>query len=221
MNWQVIPEIFFDLIARVVPGSFLLLMALLVSQGPEKGVRELVRYTSSSSAGAVLAFALVAYFTAVVLKQAWCFFESRVKRKNSEGNTGQDQVYKTYCAVRAKDQLARAEYLPDSRIILSCILRSLPEEGLRLLKIQAEKNLCEVILPGLVVLLVLNSWLLFSVPSESFGRVWLLFMIVVSGLSFFMWRADLEGLFQRDFCALWRLLEVAGKDFVLEAEEKK
>jgi len=220
MNWEVIPEIFFDLVARVVPGSLLLLTAFLVSQGPEKGLPDLVRYASSAGFGSVLAFALVAYFIAVVLKQAWCFLGSRVRRTSSKGSSSEERIYQVYSAVRVKDQVSRANHLPDRRIMFSCIRHSLPEEGLRLLKIQAEKNLCEVVLPGLAVLLLFDSWLLFNVPYESFGRTWLLIVMVVSWLSFFSWKADLEELYQRDLCALWRLLEVAKKDFVLNAEEE-
>jgi hypothetical protein len=218
MSWAVVPEIFFDLLARVVPGSAILLAALVVILGPEEGVEALVEHAAGASLGSISAFVLAAYLTAVVLKQVWELFESRFGRR-AEGSN-RDKIYEIYCGVRGKDQLARADYLPDDRIILSCIRRSLPDDGLRLLKIQAEKNLCETLLPGLASLLLLDLWFLFF-SGASFGRAWLLLLIAVSWLSFFRWRESLEILFRHDLCALWRLLEVAGRDFVLAAEKER
>jgi hypothetical protein len=223
MSWEVVPEIFFDLVARVVPGSLLLLMALLVAQGPKAGVRELGEYVSAAGVNSVLAFTLAAYFTAVVLKQVWRFLAARVtkKRKRSDKNAEQDDLYRVYSAVRVKSPVARAEELPESRIVLACIRRSLPEEGLRLLKIQAEKDLCEVLLPGLIALSLLDGWFLFSDRVETVGRTCLLLFNLFSWLCCFSWRKDLERLFEQDLCALWRLLEVAGKALLRDVDEKR
>ncbi|HEX6901248.1 MAG TPA: hypothetical protein VF789_16100 [Thermoanaerobaculia bacterium] len=210
MNWEVIPEVFFDVVARVVPGSVLLLAALLVSEGPAEGGRELIKYLSGATFGTGLVFVLFAYFIALILKQIWDLIELRLQKK--KGTNDPDPLYKIYCDIKAKDQPGRVE-LPDTRIVISCISRSLPDEGLRLLKIQAEKNLCEVMLAGLPVLLLFGVWQLAREPR--LGLAWLLFALVVCVASFFSWRAGLETLFRHDLCALWRLLEVAGKDFVI------
>ncbi len=216
MKWEVIPEIFFDLVARVLPGSLVLLAALLLSEGPAEGGRNLVTYTSDATFASGLVFALLAYFTALILKQVWDVVEPRVKKK-SKGTPDGNPLYKIYCDIKAKDQPARVE-LPDIRIVLSCIRHSLPDEGLRLLKIQAEKNFCEVMLAGFPALLLLGSWQLFREPN--LGQAWLLLTLLVSGLSFHSWRAGLEDIFRHDLCALWRLLEIAGKDFVINPKKE-
>ena len=72
--WHVIPQIFYDVVARVVPGAVLLLGAACVVAGPSGAVGFVVRPPAGCEPlglGGVLLWALGSYVTGIVLGQLW------------------------------------------------------------------------------------------------------------------------------------------------------
>jgi hypothetical protein len=112
--------------------------------------------------------------------------------------------------------------LPQSGVILSTIRRVLPVEGYRLLKIQAEKGLCEALIPGLLLLLILDGWLLLATSWRPKGglllmaswldRGWLLLGLFVALGALLAWRRALEAVYLNSLCVLWHLLETTPGD---------
>src|SRR6185369_3281235 len=123
MNWDLIPEVFFDLIARVLPGSLFLIGGLAVQLGPEELVRVSGQALPSANAASLLLFVLLAYFVGILLKGIWEFLAARVTPR--------------VAADRTDDR-------PLSDDILT-IREQIPSGASRLLKLQAEKNMCEVL----------------------------------------------------------------------------
>ena len=58
MNWGLIPEVFFDVIARLVPGSLFLVGALAVHFGPKRFAEGLPSALPSANLAALLLFYL-------------------------------------------------------------------------------------------------------------------------------------------------------------------
>ena len=180
MSWDLIPEIFFDLIARVVPGSLVLLCTGLVYVGPERACELLVSTVPAANLASVLLFGVVAYFAAIILSQLWDASAAVwLKKANARG-------------VKPED--------------LSEIRRQMPTEAARLLKLQAEKNFCEVIIPGFSILLVVEVWFLFTRPDMPLGEhVPLLIGLAVVIALCLRWRAFLESLYLEGVTTLSRL----------------
>jgi len=176
MNWGLIPEIFFDVIGRVIPGCLLIMAAILVGLGPSRSLELILTTSSAMTISSLLLLVLCSYFVAVVMKQVWE-------------------------AIRAL-KTSKEQVTTEIDIILHNIGRSLPAEAAKLLKIQAEKNFCEVLIAGLGVLLPIQLWLLWS-GSMAY---WLFWAIVLSILACWRWRGDLEELHQKSVERLRPLL---------------
>jgi hypothetical protein len=185
MNWGLVPELFFDLIGRSLPGSLLLLGVILVYTGPADSIELLATGIPDASAESVLVFAIVGYFIAVVLEQFWTF--ELGGKPNPATQTEED--------------------LPS----LVGIRKEEPVEGTRLLKLQAEKNLCEVLIPGLSILVIANALIIAStwpVGLQASGtaaivaaigaRMLLLGVVIGAVLALSRWRHCLQHTFDAD-----------------------
>ena len=169
MNWGLVPEIFFDVIGRVMPGCLLIVAAMSVGLGPRRASELILPSALGIGASALLLLALASYFVSVTLKQVWEWIGAMRKQKASG----------------------------DFSVILHTIGRSQPAEAARLVKIQAEKNFCEVMIAGLGVLVPIDLWFLWA-GSEAVTRerLWLLGAMLLSILTSWRWRLRLETLYR-------------------------
>jgi hypothetical protein len=165
MTWDLIPEAFFDFIARLVPGSLFLVGALAVYFGPQASAEVLVSTLPAANLAALLLFGLLAYFASIVLKEIW--------------------EIGTQIVGAARDG---APSVP----ILS-IRSQMPAECSWLLKLQAEKSICEVLVPGVVILFLANLWLIATGSSaQTTERIALAFVLLISVVACWRWRKSLE-----------------------------
>ena len=181
MNWGLIPEVFYDLIARLVPGSLFLVSALAVHFGPKRFAELLAAALPTANLASLLLFGLLAYFVAIVLKEMW-EFGARIVRGTATGGG------------------ASAPFL--------CVRSRMPAEASWLLKLQAEKNICEVLVPGLGILLIGDLWLIAARPSGDLTeRIDLGVVLLVAGVACWRWRKSLDRLFVEGLAILQRLPE--------------
>jgi hypothetical protein len=170
MNWDFIPEAFFDFIARLLPGSLFLVGAFAVYVGPQTFAEALASPSSSANFGSLPLFALFAYFAAIVLKEIWEF----------GAWIGARFVSRKAGRVGPSDDFLR-------------IRSRMPAEVTWLLKLQAEKNICEVLVPGLGILFLGNLWLIAPLPwGDSTERIALGLVLLISTAAFWRWRKSLE-----------------------------
>jgi hypothetical protein len=182
MDWSLIPEVFFDLIARVVPGSLFLVGAFAVHLGPTGFAGVVVEKLPDTNLAFLLLFGLLAYFVAIVLKEVWDLGPAIARRRVGD------------------DRLRSDPFLS--------IRKRIPAEALRLLKLQAEKNMCEVLVPGLAVLLYCDAWKIAAGPSGDLReRIALATVIIVSGFACWRWRQSLERLYRCGLMTLENLIE--------------
>ena len=200
MSWGLIPEIFFDLIARVVAGSLVLIGSGLVYFGPEAFSELLVSTVPSANLASLLLFGVVAYFVAIVLSQVWDVSVSVLPRKARADGANPDDIF----VVRAR----------------------LPDEAARLLKLQAEKNLCEGVVSGFSILLVVGVWLLRTRAEKLVigEHIALLVGMAVTIVLCWRWRASLDSLYNEGLATLRRLVETSlrpsGSDSAQEPSPK-
>jgi hypothetical protein len=181
MNWGLIPEVFFDLIARLVPGSLFLVGAFAVHFGPKRFAEALASALPSANLASLLLFGLLAYFAAIVLKEIWEFAPRTVR-----GTAGGGGPSAPFLGIRSR----------------------MPAEASWLLKLQAEKNICEVLVPGLGILFLGNLWLIAAGPSGDLTeRIALGLVLLISGVACWRWRKSLERLFIEGLAILQRLFE--------------
>jgi len=127
-NW--IPQIFYDLIGRIIPGGLLLIVAFVIFQKP------LTLDVSASIL--VLAFLTIAYVlgallggvTAVINRDFW-------KRKKIDLTSKKEN---------------------DVSFIYDYIQFHRPDIGSRLAKLSAERHMCRVITAGAIILFVVYSF---------------------------------------------------------------
>jgi hypothetical protein len=166
MNWDLIPESFFDFIARLVPGSLFLVGAFVVYFGPQTVAEMPASKLPNADLASLLLFGLFAYFAAIVLKEIWEFGARTVSR--TAGRAGPS-----------------IEFLR--------IRSRMPAEVSWLLKLQAEKSICEVLVPGLGILFLGNLWLIAARLSEDpTERIALGLVLLISTVAFWRWRKSLE-----------------------------
>lgn len=183
MNWGLIPEVFFDLIARFVPGYLFLFGAFAVHFGPKTFAKALASALPSANLASLLLFGLLAYFVAIVLKEIWEFC-ARIVRGEAEG----EGPSAPFLSIRSR----------------------MPAEASWLLKLQAEKNICEVLVPGLGILFLYNLWLITGSSSGDLTeRIALGLFLLISGVACWRWRKSLDRLFVVGLAVLLRLCEAS------------
>lgn len=181
MNWGLIPEVFFDFIARLVPGSLFLVGAFAVHFGPKTFAEALASALPSANLASLLLFGLLAYFAAIVLKEIWEFGARTV-----HGTAGGGGPSAPFLGIRSR----------------------MPAEASWLLKLQAEKNICEVLVPGLGILFLGNLWLIAARPSGDLTeRIALGLVLLISAVACWRWRKNLERFFVEGLAILQRLSE--------------
>jgi hypothetical protein len=181
MNWGLIPEIFYDVIGRVMPGSLLIVIGVIVVVGPTTAFKSIPSKLPEISVSILLFIALASYFVAVVVKEMWDFVKAPNPKKRNQTDWDDPKLY--------------------------TIRRLQPQEAARLLKIQAEKNFCQVLIPGLGILLLVDLVLLWHEPATSFKeRIWVFFGMLIPLIACWSWLGSLEILYESNLNKIYFLL---------------
>jgi hypothetical protein len=196
MDWNVIPEVFYDIIARVIPGSALVLTTAMICLGPGKVVKTLLSDSTEIGAPLTLLFLLLAYLVAVVTGQVWNVAGDGEKRWKDWARRRREKKKSEEAEAAASTpiKVEKAEDAPfDTERAFFRVRKDLPQEASRLLKIQAEKSLCEVLIVGFSVLWPVDLLLCIFGPPPYWGeRAFLLIAMALSIFSCWEWRIHLE-----------------------------
>ena len=166
MNLDLVPQIFYDLIARVIPGFVLILAWYLTVRGPNKALREMIRILSNQNLTNFWSLSLlivVSYVLGFILKELWSLtiqnliskrtIKNRRKYKNdaiAQYNRARKCLGKPALGFKRKE-------LPATHTMFDDVRRDSSSEGHRLLKLQAEAHLCEALFTGFVLLPIINT----------------------------------------------------------------
>ena len=193
MKWDLIPEIFYDFIARIVPGSVLILTTAMVCLGPRKVIRFLVSDSTEIDAKLILLFLLLTYSVAVVIAPVWTALSDLTKKRRPKKEEKANNVEGALVPTSPETGHDReTKSLPSSERTLFQVRKELPQEASRLIKMQAERGLCEVLIVGFTILWPVNLVLCFCSPYHRIERLLLLAAMSISILSCFRWRNSLQ-----------------------------
>jgi hypothetical protein len=207
MDWDIIPEVFYDIIARIIPGSVLVIAACMVYFGPSQVLETLLTNSDLVDARLTLAFLLLAYLVAVIVGPIWEVAGDlkRWKERMEEKREAEEQETAGSTSVEAEN--AKDASLDPDRILFRT-LKHLPKAAAKLSKFQAEVKLCEVLIVGFGVLGPVNLGLcVFGDSLYRVERVFLLAAMAISTFSCCAWRSHLRKQHDEDQRILHSILE--------------
>jgi hypothetical protein len=163
--WSFVPQLFYDFLARIVPGVILIASTVLVILGPVSGARLLVNPPQDANfyaVGPLGLLILLAYFCGFVLGDVCrkCFtrlFEERYRKVDAECKEKALHEHNAVLKAIGKSPLAmNVADMPDVPTMRDHIRERDLGNAARLLKVRAEKRLCETLALGFLTLGLLN-----------------------------------------------------------------
>ena len=160
---EVVPQISYDILGRIVPGSVVLVSLWVAAQGPDDAVAEVERTLAGASPGpgiwAALLWTALAYVLAIVLNGIWQF-------------PGCWRRWR--CASRPKPYPVDPTFEiahPSFALKFEIVNQKLPKSGAWFTKLHAEMNLARVLAMGWIIAAAINAYWL--VTDFSSPRLWL------------------------------------------------
>ena len=137
----IIPQIWYDFIGRLVPGTYIICYLMLIQYSQNK----LTWVTSLSSSGfsvlVTFAVLIMAYLIGTMLGSIWLFLNDYVKVFNRKrlSDVMNDEENKLFKRKAINEKLFYPELIP---LIYDYIQLQLPKMGARIAKLRGEQHLC-------------------------------------------------------------------------------
>ena len=222
-NINVVPQVFYDIIARLIPGIMVLTISLFINYGSDRvfglignlvGKREDLFHVSFSLIGLTL---VASYTISIVLMGIWSLFLRlfKIGKWNTVFLKTEQKKWKdindncrSNIGIRVDCMPARISEDEGTAFSLSFVYDYVrlhaPDVGSRLVKIRAEIHMCTVLLTGFMFLTVWNSINLFKMFSLESLIIETLLILSIFGLFYFM--KDLEERFMTGLCNYWFII---------------
>ena len=162
-----IPQLFYDIIGRFIPGFVLLCMSILVviPYDDISGIIEKIKLPNSLIA---FSFFLLSYTVGTVLGGIW-FWAKHIKSLRSRIRKARKKFPKSFVRNSIFTWFKIVKYKKEKKIPVAykydLIQQFLPQAGARMAKLRAEQHFCGVILIGSVILLFLYIYTYYSLLS--------------------------------------------------------
>ena len=168
MPLSLIPQVFYDLIARVIPGFIVIMMWYLTILGPNKAVNAFLTVSSQPDQSifnfwSFAALLTVSYLIGLILDELW---RSTFRRIKSKKRRLAQAEHIDWC-IAQNDQIRKClgqpalglegQDLPPVHVMHDHLRLHSESEAYRLLKLQAEARLCEALFAGLLLLPAINA----------------------------------------------------------------
>jgi len=229
MSWNWIPQLFYDCIARIIPGCTALCATWLVALGPLGAKRMLQNSRESGyfSFGSIVLLILASYLVGIVLGEVGQRTFKSIPRKCSnkqDGESGKcqddDAAEAKYCkhCLKVHGELCKSggrrltlqgNVLPPTHVMRSHLRYLVPADVARLLKLRAEMRFCEVLILSFTALAIANLWFLFASPG--IGRAALGLCFPVAAILLWARRNRIHEHFVTGTCLAWLFQYSAGK----------
>jgi hypothetical protein len=189
MQWNWIPQVFYDLVARVVPGAVVLTLGAAVTSGPEELVAALASGRIGTALGGFTGASLALIFSYVmgsVVGQLWVLtgekfiasWENQTATASRAACLLEHNLSEVACG---RPALPITEAQMPRVFVMQDHLRDGSEgEALRLLKLRAEERLCHVLVVGFALLFIVNGLILLFVEM-AFSR-WAIEVALILGI---------------------------------------
>lgn len=222
---NIIPQVFYDLIARFIPGLIILFCAELVQYGPDQIIQSITSLIGSKDQGVEISFYLflivgvLSYSIALVAMGFWTLLSRISRRSNLVFLKDNDKRWLSIKETLKTDiKIAgcnlgfvsdnKQEDIPSMAFIYDFVRLRSPEVGSRLVKIRAECHMCAVLITGLIAIGIWNLFKIIASPIEIEIIVELGIIFVILACWFFM--RDLEDRLMTGLCNYWVLLSNRG-----------
>jgi hypothetical protein len=205
-----IPKVYHDFLARIVPGSVVVIGSLYLQEGPVRGVGFFLRTVCDQDQSICCRFAiglLVAYLTGLILGEVGELIAGRVlRRRDDEMEMGfTRECLDEHNRSLAASGLAPMDIIPDELPDTSTMAEQFTlidhHGGSRLLALNAERRMCMVLAFGLL-LLALGNLLSFA-ADVVLKRLIVEALLVLGMLVFWRRSARLHERMVRQTCLGW------------------
>ncbi|HHT9123544.1 MAG TPA: hypothetical protein ACFYEF_11810 [Candidatus Wunengus sp. YC63] len=216
MPWSVIPQIFYDLIARVVPGATILLLGYLTLLGPTKAIHTFfveVSQKNTFKLGTYIPLFIVAYILGFILRELWVIAYKKIQKKwpsqpkENQIESAIDYHNKIRVIHGKKPLNVKKGDLPPIYIMHDQIRLFSDSEGYRLLKLRAEQRLCHALVIGVLLLAMMNvgCWI---TEAKLFILERVLLAIILPMVIYVFWRRSHKfgNYYEQGTCTQWLLL---------------
>jgi hypothetical protein len=165
MPWNIIPQIFYDLIARVTPGAIILIIGYLTFSGPGKAIKNIISASSKLNIfnfGMFVLGFILSYILGTILYELWAITFKKAQEKWSEEKIRNtidlaiDYHNKMRDVLGVKPLKVTKDDLPRYHIMHDHLRRNSEAEAYRLLKLRAEQRLGQVLFMGFFLLSIIN-----------------------------------------------------------------
>jgi len=219
MNLNFIPQVFYDVIARIIPGSVLLWFSYLTYYGYYKCIEHaklILKNDYGSSFLVVAEILLLGYIISIVLYGIWLKISQWVNKYFKKGNSS--PIWRRNSDVTLEEDvksvaITMKNYIsiqnlnvPSTSFIYDLIRIKMPDVGARLVKIRAECHMCSVLFVGWVILLLMNIINFFEKPLLE-AIVFEMLYIALS-ISIFIYLKYLEDRFLHSISNHWILFQL-------------
>lgn len=226
MNWTWIPQLFSDLLGRIVPGAAVIIVSYLVALGPTRGASNLTDatlYEKLFALGPALIFLLGSYLVGFIVGQLWitlvgerAMIDEAEKKRDLECREACLAEHDTLQAALGMAPLAlKPTDLPRTFVMHDHLRLVAGVEAQRLLKLRSERRLCHVIVLGFLALGLVNLGYIISQPSAD--RLVLELLLVLSVVSCWQRALRLEKQFVNGTCIAW-LSHASAKRLLSQAD---
>jgi len=190
--WNIIPQLFYDFLARIVPGTTLIILAALIIFGYDSifADEQLKQITSINFClwllGSYLVGFVMGQISEMVLKR---FLKKRYNSIEKEHKqTCLDQHNKVLSALGKQTLSLKVDDLPIVPFMRDHLRHIEPADAARLLKVRSERRFCEVLVVGFVIIWIVDLAFLFV--GRNTERIILLFSLPL--LVAVLWRRALR-----------------------------
>jgi hypothetical protein len=165
MSWSIIPQFFYDILARMAPGGLMIVAAVIVLGGPAFALDNLLEMAEQSATATtvkVAIFLAVSYFVAVVLAEFWEMIPRRLLRqrfKDLADEANQKRLDEHCVAMKALGKpspIRSIKEMPEAFAMLDQLRPIAFDEAMRLLRLRSDQRLCHVAIVGLTILFIIN-----------------------------------------------------------------
>lgn len=162
MPLSLVPQIFYDLIARVVPGLVIVIAWYMAVLGPDRAIATISKNQNILDFWAFALLVTLSYILGFILDELWSLTFKRIKRKIIKGKK---EGYIRSCIdennkVRERFGESKIEFedkdLPSVYAMHDHLRLYSDSEAYRLLKVRAEARLCEALFIGFLFLPIVN-----------------------------------------------------------------
>lgn len=216
MPLSLIPQVFFDLIARVIPGCVLVITGYLTILGPKKAIDAIVSASATQSIvnfWSLVLLIIFAYVSGLIFNELWYLtFEkirsTRVKENHKRYLGSCIAEYNKIRKCFGESELSlRGKDLPPVHVMHDHVRLRSQSEAYRLLKLRAEVYLFDTLFTGFMVLAMTNILVWYhDAKLFALDRAALELAMMVVMLTFWRGGDKLEKFYRNGTCMAWLLL---------------